>query len=51
MGLGKGFADGINAEAAMEAEYKLAVGKSTAATAANLKLTTDADILSRTVNV
>ena len=44
----KGFADGVNAEAAYAQQAKLAHIKSTAATRANLKLTTDADILSRT---
>ena len=51
MGLGKGFADGINADAAMEAQYKLAIGKSTASAKATNAINTEASILSRTVNI
>jgi len=53
MGLGflgglKGFADGVNAEAAAAQEYKLAIGKATGTTKANLALAAEADIAKRT---
>ena len=44
----KGFADGVNAEAAAEQEYKLAIGKATGTTKANLALAAEADIAKRT---
>ena len=44
----KGFADGVNAEAAAEQQYRLAIGKATGTTKANLALAAEADIAKRT---
>ena len=47
----KGVADGINAEAAIAQQYKLALAQSTGQTRANLAINAKADILKRTVSL